>query len=142
MSQYFHNTYDENNDFYDTYEDYSYKDVTNYDAARWKELCMNCIVPSFFQILYYVLPIIVVNMFLCFINKIQVRYFPSHHSITHAFSGACGLLLMQKTLEHGHAYLLQLLVPVYILVKVSVIEQKWLRLDFLANIYAILYLII
>ncbi|XP_065081992.1 protein-serine O-palmitoleoyltransferase porcupine [Ochlerotatus camptorhynchus] len=142
MSEYLYNVYDENDDLYDTYDDYSYRDVANYESAGWKEMYTNCIVPSFFQISFYMLPFVVVNIGLCFISKIQARYFPSHHNITHAFSFGCGLCLMHNTLEHGHSYLLQLFVSVYLLIKVSFIEQKLLRFDFIISLYAMMYLII
>lgn len=134
--------YDENEDFYDTYDDYNERILRNYEAAGWKDVYENCIVPSFFQISYYAIPFVAVNIFMCICNKLQARYLPSHYNITHALSFGSGLFLIYNTIEHGHLYLVQLFISVYLLIKLSFIDQKRIRLDLLISIYTMAYLIL
>ncbi|XP_062550987.1 protein-serine O-palmitoleoyltransferase porcupine isoform X2 [Armigeres subalbatus] len=143
MSEYFYDVYDDENEgFYDTYDDKSDWFIRNYKTADWRDVYKSCIIPSCFQIINYIAPFVAMNIFLCIGNKLQARYLPSLYNITHSLSFGCGLFLIYNTLDHGHLYLGQFFISVYLLIKLSFIDQKRIRFDLLISIYSILYLII
>ncbi|XP_062707934.1 protein-serine O-palmitoleoyltransferase porcupine [Aedes albopictus] len=142
MSEYFYDLYDENEDMFDTYDDDSERYLRNYQTTNWNDVFENCIVPSFFQISNYVIPFVAINIFLCISNKLQARYLPSHYNIAHALSFGCGIVLIYNSIDHGHQYLIQLFISVYLLVKLSFFDQMRIRFDILISIYSMLYLIV
>ncbi|XP_055640563.1 protein-serine O-palmitoleoyltransferase porcupine [Toxorhynchites rutilus septentrionalis] len=142
MGSYFYDNYDEDDYLDDNYDDLHEIFMKYSQIASWTDIYGSCVLPSILQISRYVIPFLVANIVLCIVAKLKTRLFPSYNFIMHILSFGSGSYLLYHYLDGGYIYLVHLVVTTYLLLRISFIDQHYIRFDYTISSYAILCLIV